>query len=55
MSVSALTERPKLNNRRHQLVGSTNETMKQLLNDGDITYGVTLYKFVTNIDLLTKL
>ena len=29
--------------------------MKQLLNDGNTTYGDTLYKFVTNIDLLTKL
>ena len=31
------------------------KTMKQLFNDGDTTYGGTLYKFVTNIDLLTKL
>ena len=29
--------------------------MKQLLNDGDTAYGDTLYKIVTNIDLLTKL
>ena len=29
--------------------------MKQLLNDGDTTHGDTIYKFVTNIDLLTKL
>jgi len=29
--------------------------MKQLLNDGDTTYGGTLYIFITNNDLLTKL
>ena len=29
--------------------------MKQLLNDGDTSHGGTLYKFVTNIDLLIKL
>ena len=29
--------------------------MKQLHNDGDTTYGDTLYNFVTNIDLLKKL
>ena len=29
--------------------------MNQLLNDGDTAYVGTLYKFVTNIDLLTKL
>ena len=28
---------------------------EQLLNYGDTTYDRTLYKFVTNIDLLTKL
>ena len=50
-----LTECPSLNNRRRQFFGTTNKTMKQLLNDGDTTYGGTLYKFVTNIDLLTKL
>ena len=50
-----LTERPSLNNIRRQFFGSTNKTMKQLLNDGDTTYGDTLYKFVTDIDLLTKL
>ena len=44
-----------LNNRKRQFIGSTNKTMKQLLNDGYTTYGVALYKFVTNIDLLTKL
>ena len=42
-------------NRRRQFFGTTNKTMKQLLNDGDTTHGGTLYKFVTNIDLLTKL
>ena len=44
-----------LNNRKRQFFGSTNKTMKQLLNDGDTKYGDTLYKFVTNIDLLTNL
>ena len=29
--------------------------MKRLLNDGNTTYGGTLYKFITNIYLLTKL
>ena len=43
------------NNRRRQLFGTSNKTMKQLLDDGATTYGGTLYKFVTNIDLLTKL
>ena len=28
--------------------------MKQLLNDEDAAYGGTLYKFLTNIDLVTK-
>ena len=50
-----LTECSSLNNRRRQFFDSTNKTMKQLLNDGDTTYGGTLYKFVTNIYLLTKL
>ena len=50
-----LTERPSLNYRRRQLSGITNKTMKQLLNNGDRTYGDTLYKFGTNIDLLSKL
>ena len=50
-----VTEYPPLNNRRLQFFCSTNKTMEQLLNDGDTTYGGTLYKFVTNIDLLTKL
>ena len=50
-----LTERPSLTNRKLQFFGSNNKTMKQLHNDGDTTYGDTLYKFVTNIDLLTKL
>ena len=50
-----LTERPLHKNRKLQLFGSTNKTMKQLLNDGDTAYGGTLYKFVTNIDLQTKL
>ena len=40
-----LKERLSLNNRRLQLFGSTNKTMIQLLNDGDTTYGDTLYKF----------
>ena len=48
-----LTERSSLNNRRRQFFGS-NKTMKQFLNDGDTIYGDTLYKFVTNVDLLTK-
>ena len=46
-----LTERPSLNHRRRQFFGSTYKTMKQFLNDGDITYGDTLYKSVTKIDL----
>ena len=33
----------------------TNKTMKQLLNNKDTANGVTLYKFLTDIDLLTKL
>ena len=40
-----LTKPLSLNNRRLQLFGSTNKTMIQLLNDGDTTYGDTLYKF----------
>ena len=48
------TEYPSLNNRRCQFFGSTNKTMKQLLNHGYLTYDGTLYKFVTNTDLLTK-
>ena len=48
-----LTEHPSLNNRRRQFFGSTTKTVKRALNDGDTTYGDTLYKFVTNIDLLT--
>ena len=50
-----LTECPSLNNRRRQFFGTTNKIMKQLLNERDTTYDDTLYKFVTNIDLLTKL
>ena len=50
-----LTECASLNNRRRQRFGNTNKTMKKLLNDGDTTYGGTLDKFVTSIDLLTKL
>ena len=50
-----LTERPLLNNRKRQFFASTNKTMEPLFNDGDTTHGDTLYKFVTNIDLLTKL
>ena len=50
-----LTGWPSRNNRRRQFFGSTNKTMKQLLNGGDTTYGGTLYKFVANVDLLTKL
>ena len=42
-------------NRRLQFYGFTNKTMKQVLNDGDTTYGDTLCKIVTSIDLLTKL
>ena len=49
------TERSSVNDRRRQFFGSTNKTMKQLLNDGNTTYGDTQCKFVTNIDLLTKL
>ena len=37
-----LTERPSLNNRRRQFFGTTNKTMKQLLNDGDTAYGDTI-------------
>ena len=43
-----------LNNRGRQLFGF-NKTMKQLLNDGDTTYGDTLYEFVAYIYLLKKL
>ena len=50
-----LRQGPLLNKRRCQIFGSTNKTMKQLLNDGDTSYGDALYKFVTNIYLLTKL
>ena len=50
-----LTERPSLNNRRRQFFGATNKTMQQLLSNGHTTYGGPLYKFVTNIDLQTKL
>ena len=32
-----------------------NKTMEQLLSDGGTAYVGTLYKFVTNIDLVTKL
>ena len=50
-----LKERPSLNNIRRRFFGSTKKTMTQLLNDGDTTYIDTLFKFVINIDLLTKL
>ena len=50
-----LTERPLLNNRRHKFFGYLKKTMKQLFSDGVKTYSDTLYKFVTNIYLLTKL
>ena len=50
-----LTERPSLSNRRRQLFGSTNKNMKQLLNDRDTTYGCTLSKLATKLDLQTKL
>ena len=50
-----ITERPLLDNRRRQFFGSTNKTMKNLLNNGDTTYGDTLDKFVTSFYLLTKL
>ena len=46
---------PSLNNGRRQLSGTTNKTMKQILNESGTTYGDTLYKFVTNIDLVTNL
>ena len=50
-----LTECSSLNNRRRQFFGSNKKkTMKQLLNDGGTAYGGTLYKFVTDIELLTK-
>ena len=41
-----LSERPLLYNGKRQFFGSTNKMMKQLINDGDIAYGDTLYKFV---------
>ena len=47
-----LTDCPSLNHRRRKLFGTPNITMKQLLNDGETTRGGTLYKFVTNLDLL---
>ena len=50
-----LTECSSLNNGRRQFFGSTNKTMEQLLNDGDTAFGGTLYNFVTNFDILTKL
>jgi len=50
-----LTQCPSLNNRRREFFDSTNKTMKELLNDGDTANDGTLYKFVTSIDLLTKL
>ena len=50
-----LTERPLLNNRKRHLFGSTNKTMKQILNNGDTTFSDTTYKFVNNTKLLTKL
>ena len=37
-----LTEHQSLKNRRRQFFGSTDKTMKQLLRDGDTTYGDTL-------------
>ena len=46
---------PPTYDRRRLFFGTTNLTMWQLLNDGDTTNGGTLYKFVTNIDLQTKL
>ena len=48
-------ERHSLTIRRLQFFGFTDKTMKQLLNDGYTTYGDTLCKLVTSIDLLTKL
>ena len=50
-----LSECPALNNKRRQFCGSANRTMKQLLNKGDTSYGGSLYKFITNINLLNKL
>ena len=50
-----LKERLSHNNRRRQFFGATNKTMQKLLNNGHTTYIGPLYKFVTNIDLLTKL
>ena len=39
-----LTERPSLNKKILQLIGSTNKTVKQILNDEDTRYGCTLIK-----------
>ena len=50
-----LTEYPSFNNIKRKLFGSINKTMKQLLTDGDTAYDGTLYKFVTSIEIVTKL
>ena len=50
-----LMERSPLRNKIHKFFDSTKKTMKQFLYDEDTSYGGTLYKFVTNLDLLTKL
>ena len=50
-----LTERPSINTKRRQLFGTTTKTMKQLLIDGNKSYGGALDKIVINFDLLTKL
>ena len=50
-----LTEYHSLSNRRRKLFGSTSKAMEQRLNDGGTKCGGNLYKFTTNIDLITKL
>ena len=50
-----LTECPALNHKRRQFFGTANKTMKQLLNDGDTSYGGTLYRFLIDINLIPKL
>ena len=41
-----LTECPSLNIRRRQFFGTISKTMKKLLNDGNKTYGNTLYIYL---------
>jgi len=49
-----LTECPAYNNVRQRYFGTGTKTMKQLLNDGDTSYDVSLYKFCEEIQLLSR-